>query len=153
MGRRPRTTVADVAHLSAESPHDHSVRGLLHRGDDPLPGALCLPRARARLHVGVTAHPTAAWTAQQLREAFPWDTAPRYLLRDRDSIFGHDFVDQVKALRMSELLSTPGAPWQRAYIERVIGTIRRECLDHVIVVTAGSLRRHLNSVLAYYRSA
>ena len=75
---------------------------------------------------------------------------PRYLLRDRDNIFGDDFVDQVTALGMSEVLSTPGASWQRAYIERVIGTIRCECLDHVIVVTEGSLRRHLHSFLAYY---
>jgi putative transposase len=112
---------------------------------------LVLAHDRRRiLHVGVTAHPTAAWTAQQLREAFPWDTAPRYLLRDRDGIFGHDFVDQVTALRMSEVLSTPGAPWQRAYIERVIGTIRRECVDHVIVATEGSLRRHLTSFVSYY---
>jgi putative transposase len=112
---------------------------------------LVLAHDRRRiLHVGVTAHPTAAWTAQQLREAFPWDTAPRYLLRDRDGIFGHDFVDQVTALRMSEVLSTPGAPWQRAYIERAIGTIRRECVDHVIVATEGSLRRHLTSFVSYY---
>ena len=102
------------------------------------------------LHVGVTAHPTAAWTTQQLREAFPWATAPRYLLRDRDRIFGRDFGKQVAALGMSEVLSTHGAPCQRAYIERVIGTIRRECLDHVMVVGERSLRRHLNSFLAYY---
>src|SRR3989475_4555539 len=112
---------------------------------------LVLAHDRRRiLHIDVTDHPTAAWTAQQLREAFPWDTAPRYLLRDRDSIFGRDFVEQVAALGMSEVLSTYGAPWQRAYIERVIGTIRRECLDHVIVVNERTLRRHLNSFVAYY---
>jgi transposase InsO family protein len=77
-------------------------------------------------------------------------TGPRYLLRDRDTIFGRDFVEQVAALGMSEVLSTRGAPWQRAYIERVIGTIRRECLDHVIVVNERTLRRHLNSFVAYY---
>jgi putative transposase len=83
---------------------------------------LILAHDRRRiLHVGVTAHPTAEWTAQQLREAFPWETAPRYLLRDRDAIFGHAFEDQVTAMGMSEVLSTPGSPWQRAYIERVIG--------------------------------
>jgi hypothetical protein len=113
---------------------------------------LVLAHDRRRiLHVGVTAHPTAAWTAQQLREAFPWETGPHYLLRDRDSIFGRDFVEQVAALGMAaEVLSTHRAPWQRAYIERVIGTIRRECLDHVIVVNECSLRRHLNSFVAYY---
>jgi putative transposase len=102
---------------------------------------LILAHNRRRiLYVGVTAHPTAEWTAQQLREAFPWETAPRYLLRDRDGIFGHTFVDQVRAMGMSEVLSTPGAPWQRAHVERVIGTIRRECLDHVIVCSERGLR-------------
>jgi hypothetical protein len=66
------------------------------------------------LHFGVTAHPTAEWTAQQLREAFPWDTAPRYLLRDRDTIFGPDFVKQVKAMGIKQVLSAPRSPWQRA---------------------------------------
>src|SRR5262249_45583062 len=69
---------------------------------------------RCILHFGVTAHPTAEWTAQQLREAFPWDSAPRYLLRDRDQIFGKDFVDQVKALGIKQVLSAPRSPWQRA---------------------------------------
>jgi len=112
---------------------------------------LVLAHDRRRIvHVGVTAHPTAEWTAQQLREAFPWETAPRYLLRDRDCIFGRDFVDQVMAFGMSEVLATTGSPWQRAYIERLIGTIRRECLDHVIVLSEHSLRRHLIRFVAYY---
>jgi putative transposase len=111
---------------------------------------LILAHDRRRiLHVGVTAHPTAEWTAQQRREAFPWETAPRDLLRDRDGIFGHTFVDQVTAMGMAEVLSTPGSPWQRAYIERVIGTIRRECLDHVIVSTEHGLRHHLRRVVDY----
>jgi transposase InsO family protein len=95
---------------------------------------LVLAHDRRRiLHFGVTAHPTAEWTAQQLREAFPWDSAPRYLLRDRDRIFDSDFTRQVKELGIEEALGAPRAPRQRAYIERVIGTIRRECLDRVIV--------------------
>ena len=115
---------------------------------------LVLAHDRRRiLHVGVTAHPTADWTAQQLREAFPWEATPRYLLRDRDGIFGHTFVDQVTALGMSEVLSTPGSPWQRAYIERVIGTIRRECLDHVIVSTERGLRHHLSRFVDYYHQS
>jgi transposase InsO family protein len=76
----------------------------------------------------VTAHPTAEGTAQPLREVFPWDTAPRYLLRDRDRIFGKDFVGQVKAMGIQQVLSAPRSPGQRAYVERVIGTMRRECL-------------------------
>lgn len=112
---------------------------------------LVLAHDRRRiLHFGVTSHPTAEWTAQQLREAFPWDTAPRYLLRDRDRIFGADLVTQVKAMGIQQVLSAPRSPWQRAYIERVIGTIRRECLDHVIVFSEASLYRHLRRFVDYY---
>jgi transposase InsO family protein len=112
--------------------------------------SLVLAHDRRRiLHFGVTAHPTAEWTVQQLREAFPWDAAPRYLLRDRDRIFGDDFVEQVKAMGIKEVLSAPRSPWQRAYIERVIGTIRRECLNHVIVFNQPASHRHVKSFLAY----
>ena len=105
------------------------------------------------LHFNVTAHPTAEWTAQQLRDAFPWDTTPRYLLRDRDRIFGVEFTKQVKDMSIEEVLSVPRSPWQRAYIERLIGTIRRECLDHVIVFNQASLYRHVKSYLAYYHES
>jgi len=112
---------------------------------------LVLVHERRRIvHFAVTAHPTAEWTAQQLREAFPWDTAPRYLLRDRDRIFGKDFVEQVKAMGIKQVLSAPRSPWQRAYVERVIGTIRRECLDHMIVFNERSLYRHVQGFLEYY---
>jgi putative transposase len=112
---------------------------------------LVLAHGRRRiLHFAVTAHPTAEWTAQQLREAFPWDTTPRYLLRDRDRIFGKDFVDQIKAMGIKQVLPAPRSPCQRAYVERVIGTIRRECLDHVIVFGERSLFRHLQSFVNYY---
>ncbi len=112
---------------------------------------LVLAHDRRRiLHFTVTAHPTAEWTAQQLREAFPWDTAPRYLLRDRDRIFGNDVVDQIKAMGIKQVLSAPRSPWQGAYAERVIGTIRRECLDHVIVLGERSLYRHLQGFVDYY---
>jgi putative transposase len=112
---------------------------------------LVLAHDRRRiLHFAVTPHPTAEWTAQQLREAFPWDSAPRFLLRDRDRIFGSDFTQQVKELGIQEVLGAPRAPQQRAYVERVIGTIRRECLDHVIVFNEASLRRYLKSFLEYY---
>ena len=112
---------------------------------------LVLAHERRRIvHFAVTAHPTAEWTAQQMREAFPWDTAPRYLLRDRDQIFGQDFVKQVKAMGIKQVLSAPRSPWQRAYVERVIGTIRRECLDHLIVYNERSLYRHLKGFVEYY---
>jgi len=112
---------------------------------------LVLAHDRRRiLHFNVTAHPTAEWTGQQLREAFPFDQLPRYLLRDRDAIFGDDFREQVRDMGIHEVLSTPRSPWQRAYVERVIGSIRRECLDHVIVFQESSLRRTLHSYFDYY---
>src|SRR5262249_34080529 len=98
----------------------------------------------------VTAHPTAEWTAQQMLEAFPFETAPKYLLRDRDRIYGQEFRDQVAVMNINEVLSAPRSPWQRAYVERVIGSIRRECLDHVIVFDEESLRRTLRSYFSYY---
>jgi putative transposase len=89
---------------------------------------LVLAHDRRRvLHCNVTAHPTAEWTGQQLREAFPFDPLPRYLLRDRDAIFATDFREPVRDMGIREVLSAPRSPWQRAYIERVIGSIRREC--------------------------
>jgi transposase InsO family protein len=112
---------------------------------------LVLAHDRRRIvHFSVTAHPTAEWTAQQMREAFPWESAPRYLLRDRDRILGENFVAQVKAVGIKQMLSVPRSPWQRAYIERVIGTIRRECLDHMIVFDQRCLYRHLRSFTDYY---
>ena len=105
---------------------------------------------RRVLHFNVTAHPTAAWTAQQMVEAFPFDSAPKYLLRDRDRIYGDEFRKQVKLLGIKEVLSAPRSPWQRAYVERVIESIRRECLDHVIIFDEASLRRTLRSYLRYY---
>ena len=111
---------------------------------------LVLAHERRRiLHFAVTPHPTAEWTAQQMREAFPWDTVPRYLLRDRDRIFGQEFAMQVKMMGIKQVLSAPRSPWQRAYVERVIGTIRRECLDHLIVFNERSLQRHLQAFVNY----
>jgi putative transposase len=112
---------------------------------------LVLAHDRRRiLHFNVTAHPTAEWTGQQLREAFPFEQVPRYLLRDRDAIFGEEFHRQVTDMGIHEVLSAPRAPWQRAFVERVIGSIRRECLDHVIVFQESSLRRILDSYFEYY---
>ena len=112
---------------------------------------LALAHDRRRiLHCNVTARPTAEWTGQQLREAFPFDQLPRYLLRDRDGIFRDPFRRQVREVGIQEVLCTPRSLWQRAYVERVIGSIRRECLDHVLVFHETSLRRILRSYLDYY---
>jgi putative transposase len=105
---------------------------------------------RRVVHFNVTEHPTAEWTGQQMVEAFPEDTAPRYLLRDRDKIYGGEFHQRIQGMSMKEVLSAPASPWQRAYVERLIGSIRRDCLDHVIVLGEGHLRKILKSYLEYY---
>jgi putative transposase len=104
---------------------------------------------RRVVHVAVTDRPSALWTAQQLRDAFPWDTAPRYLLRDRDHAFSA-WVKTASAMEIREILTAPRSPWQNAYAERFIGSVRRECLDHVIVFSASGLRHVLNAYVAYY---
>ncbi len=112
---------------------------------------LVLDNARRRiLHFGVTQSPSAAWTGQQVVEAFPWETAPRYLLRDRDGKFGEDFERRVRSLDLKQVLTAPRSPWQNPYVERVIGSIRRECLDHVIVFDERHLRRILREYIDYY---
>jgi transposase InsO family protein len=98
----------------------------------------------------VTEHPTAAWTAQQLVDTFPDDTAPSYLLRDRDSIYGHAFRQRVRGMGIREVLTAPSSPWQNPFAERLIGSVRHECLDHVLVLNERHLRRILTRYLAYY---
>ncbi|PYT79399.1 MAG: integrase [Acidobacteria bacterium] len=105
---------------------------------------------RRLVHFAVTANPTAARTARQLLGAFPWDNAPRYLLRDRASAYGLEFSEMAKSMGIHEVLTAPQSPWQNAYLERLIGSIRRECLDHVIVLNETGLRRVLKSYFAYY---
>jgi putative transposase len=101
------------------------------------------------VHVAVTEHPTAAWTAQQLREAFPWSEAPRYLVHDRDAAFSA-WTATAAAIGIEEILTTPRSPWQNAYAERLIGSIRRECLDHIIITNERGLRRALAAYVEYY---
>jgi putative transposase len=105
---------------------------------------------RRIVHVNVTEHPTAAWTAQQVIDAFPWDKAPRYLLRDRDNIYGAHFRQRVRHMGIEEVLIAPRSPWQNPYVERLIGSIRRECLDHLIVLHERHLKHILASYFAYY---
>jgi putative transposase len=105
---------------------------------------------RSIVHFGVTAHPTSHWASQQIREAFPWETAPRYLIRDRDGSYGAVFVSRLQGMGINEVLAAPRSPWQNAYVERVIGSIRRECLDHIIVLNERHLRRILSSYVDYY---
>jgi hypothetical protein len=81
----------------------------------------------------VTRNPTAGWLARQVTEAFPWDTAPRYMLRDRDASYGPEFCKRIDAMGITEVVTAPRSPWQNPYVERVIGSIRRECLDYIVI--------------------
>jgi putative transposase len=97
--------------------------------------------------------PDLDWTAQQLVEACPAETAPRFLLRDRDGIYGVAFRQGARGLGLEEILTAPQSPWQNPFVERLIGSIRRECPDHVIVLGERHLRRLLRSYLEYYHHA
>jgi transposase InsO family protein len=85
-----------------------------------------------------------------MTEAFPWDTAPRYLLRDRDASYGPAFRDRVRVMGMKEVVTAPCSPWQNPYVERLIGSIRRECLDHIIIFNESHLRRVLSRYFQYH---
>ena len=105
---------------------------------------------RELVWINATAHPTAEWIAQQITEAFPWDEIPRYLIRDRDGIYGAVVPRRLRAMGIRDKPIAPASPWQNSYAERLIGTIRRECLDHVIVLGEAHLRRILGKYATYY---
>ena len=112
---------------------------------------LVLSHARRQvLHFNITDAPSARWSAQQLREAFPFISPPTYFLRDRDGVYGLDFQHVAQALGIHELRIAPRSPWQSPYVERFIGSVRRECLDHVIVLSRSHLYRLLKSYFGYY---
>jgi len=108
---------------------------------------------RRIVHFNVTEHPSAEWTAQQMVEAFCNGESPHYLMRDRDGVYGSTFRDRVKALDIEEVVIAPHSPWQSPYVERVIGTLRREVLDHVVVLGEAHLRRIVRSYVSYYHGA
>jgi hypothetical protein len=105
---------------------------------------------RKVIHFDITQNPTQVWLARQITEAFPWDTAPRFLLRDRDTSYGQIFRDRVQAMAIEEVVTAPRSQWQNAYVERIIGSIRRECLDHVVVFDERHLRRVLSAYFRYH---
>jgi putative transposase len=107
-------------------------------------------RRREVLHFNVTDHPTSAWVAQQMMEAFGDRAAPRYLIRDRDGVYGHEVRERLKSLDIEEVLTAPQSPWQNAYAERLIGSIRRECLNHFVVFNSRHLKRTLAAYFRYY---
>ena len=108
---------------------------------------------RQLLWFEVTRHPTAEWLARQITEAFPWTSAPAYLVRDNDHAYGHVFTSRVRAMGIRDRPISPGSPWQNGYAERLIGTLRRECLDQVVIFGETHLRRILSAYAAYYNKA
>jgi transposase InsO family protein len=108
---------------------------------------------RKFIHFNITAKPNAEWTSLQLIQAFPFDTAPRFLIRVRDEIYGQQVVSTLKIFGINKVLISRRSPWQNGYCERVIGSIRRECLDHIIVLNDRHLRRVLKEYFAYYHEA
>jgi transposase InsO family protein len=105
---------------------------------------------RRVLHFNITPQPTAEWTAQQVVETFPWDTAPRFLLRDRDGVYGAALRKRVVSMGIAEVVTASRSPWQSPYVERMIGSIRRECLNNVVVLSESHLRRVLRDYLSHY---
>jgi putative transposase len=105
---------------------------------------------RKVIHFDVSENPTQVWLSRQMTEAFPWDTAPRYLLRDRDTSYGRAFCDRVKAMGIEEVPTAPRSPSQNPYVERLIGSIRRESLDHIIIFNESHLRRVLSRYFQYH---
>jgi putative transposase len=108
---------------------------------------------RRVVHFNITEHPTAAWTTQQIVDAFPYDSAPSYLLRDRDQVYGEQFRHRVKGMAIEEVLTAPQSPWQNPFAERLIGSIRRECLNHVLVLGERHLHRILTRYFSYYHQS
>ncbi len=108
---------------------------------------------RRVVHFNLTAHPTARWSGQQIVEAFLYDEAPRFLIRDRDGIYGVDFRERIEHMGIEEVIIAYRSPWQSPFVERMIGSIRRECLDHMIVFNEAQLQRILKSYFAYYHKS
>ena len=114
-------------------------------------GLLIMGHGRRQIvWLGVTAHPTAEWIANQITEALGWERAPHYLIRDRDRAYGNVFIRRLRSMGIRDRPTSPRSPWQNGYAERLIGSIRRECLDHVVVFGERHLRHVLLSYLKYY---
>ncbi len=113
---------------------------------------LSLDRRRI-VHFNVTTYPTAEWTALQLYQAFPFDTAPRFLVRDRDGIYGSEVVAAIEAMGIEQKVISARSPWQNGYCERVVGTLKRECLNHLIVFNERHARRLIRDYLEYYHGS
>ena len=133
------------------------IRNFMESSHPPIPfdqqslvALILLAHDRRRVvHFNVTTNPTAQWTGQQVVEAFPWDTAPRFLVRDRDGVYGADFRRRVRSMGIEEVVIAARSPWQSPYVERMIGSVRRECLDNVVVLSERHLRRILKDYFSH----
>jgi transposase InsO family protein len=142
-----------MAHLSAQSRAGHRGHGFVRRSIGfGLLYAFVVVRLdrRGLVWINVTTNPTAAWIARQLTEAFPWNEAPRYLIRDRDRVYGSVVTSRMRAMGIRDKPIAPASPWQNGFAERLIGSIRRECVDHFVVLDETHLRRILRSYARYY---
>ena len=153
-GAAKTTSLARVENVPPKSCRRDRLDRLVRGSDDLLPaarGLLVLRHDRRRiLWLGVTAHPSAEWIAQQVTEACGWESAQDYLIRDRDRVYGEAFTRRVRAMGIRDRPTAPRSPWENGHAERLIGSIRRECLDHVIVFGERHLRHVLRSYARYY---
>ena len=144
-----------MANLLAQSRAGYCRDGSVRCPDYRFRPALCvivrLDR-RDLVWINVTTNPTAEWIARQITQAFPWDDAPKYLIRDRDQIYGAVVTRRLRAMGIRDKPTAPASPWQNGFAERLIGSIRRECVDHIIVLGEAHLRRVLQSYADYYNS-
>jgi putative transposase len=153
----PSSTVTDMANVLDESRDVARIDGFLHRADAhgscPLRAGAAQSPAAPNRPPRDHRTPTAAWTAQQVVDAFPYDSGPRWLVRDRDAIYGDEFRRRVAGMGVAEVIAAPSSPWQNPFAERLIGSLRRECLDHVIILSQRHLRRVLARYVSYYHGA
>ena len=151
------TAIARLESLPSQSCRRHRLDGFVRGPDDLIQPVVWISYPPAfppcALWVGVTAHPSGEWIAHQLTEAYGWQQAPRYIVRDRDCVYGEVFTRRVRAMGIRDRPIAPRSPWQNGYAERLIGSIRRDCLDHVIVFGDRHLRHLLSSYQKYYNEA
>jgi len=154
-GPAPPTTVPRLEDFPAQSRCRDRVHRSVRSAHNLVQAALWpgnpSPRSQAVVSIRVTNNPTAEWIAGQVTDAFPWNEAPRHLLRDRDGAFGPVYTRRIRAMRIRDHPTAPRSPWQNGHVERVIGSIRRESLDHLIVFDEAHLRRVLKNYASYYK--
>jgi transposase InsO family protein len=143
--------ISRLADVPSQSCRRHRRDGSVTISFRLLYGLLIVGHGRRQiLWFGVTAHPTSEWIANQITEACGWEQAPQYLIRDRDGAYGEVFIRRLRSMGIRDRPTSPWSPWQNGYAERLIGSIRRECVDHIIVLGERHLRHVLLSYMQYY---